>query len=162
MRANLKDVQSDVDVPNALNSSDQEDENSENGDGIEDDWTSQLREIRVQNFTEETRPTFPDGYDCNTATPMDYFNLMYSMNIIPDFVRHTSSYTRWKMEQSETDDPIWYEVAENEMKAYLSMNIFMGINKLPGYKDYWSKNNFIGNEGIKSVMTVRRYEKLTE
>ena len=66
------------------------------------------------------------------------------------------------MEQSETDDPIWYEVAENEMKAYLSMNIFMGINKLPGYKDYWSKNNFIGNEGIKSVMTVRRYEKLTE
>ena len=45
MRANLKDVQSDVDVPNALNSSDQEDENSENGDGIEDDWTSQLREI---------------------------------------------------------------------------------------------------------------------
>jgi hypothetical protein len=57
-----------------------------------------------------TGPTFPDGYDCNTATPMDYFNLMYSMNIIPDFVRHTSSYTRWKMEQSETDDPIWYEV----------------------------------------------------
>ena len=106
------DVQSDVDVPNALNSSDQEDETSENGDGIEDDWTSQLREIRVQNFTEETGPNFPDGYDCNTATPMDYFNLMYSTNIIPDFVRHTSSYARWKMEQSETDDPIWYEVAE--------------------------------------------------
>jgi len=156
------DVESDVDIPNALNSSDEEDENSENGDEIEDDWTSQLREIRVQNFTEETGPNFPDGFDCITATPMDYFNLMFSMNIIPDFVRHTNNYARWKMEQSETVDPIWYEVAENEMKAYLGMNIYMGINKLPGYKDYWSKNNFIGNEGIKSVMTVRRYEKLTE
>lgn len=48
------------------------------------------------------------------------------------------------------------------MKAYLGMNIFMGIYKLPGYKNYLSKNSFIGNEGIKSVMTVTRYEKLTE
>ena len=86
------DAESDVDVPNALNSSDEEDENSENGDEIEDDWTSQLREIRVNNFTEETGPNFPDGFDCNTATPIDYFNLMFSMNIIPDFVRHTNSY----------------------------------------------------------------------
>jgi hypothetical protein len=36
----------------------------------------------------------------------------------------------------------------------------MGINELPRYKDYWSKDRFIGNEGIKSVMTVKRYEKI--
>lgn len=83
-----------MDVPNALNSSDEEDENSENGDEIEDDWTSQLREIRVNNFTEEIGPNFPDGFDCNTATPMDYFNLMFSMSIILDFVRHTNSYAQ--------------------------------------------------------------------
>jgi hypothetical protein len=31
----------------------------------------------------------------------------------------------------------------------------MGIDELPRYKDYWSKDRFIGNEGIKSVMTER-------
>lgn len=38
----------------------------------------------------------------------------------------------------------------------------MGINQVPSYKDYWAKNLFLGNEGVKSVMTVRRYEKITE
>ena len=38
----------------------------------------------------------------------------------------------------------------------------MGINPLPGYEDYWSRDNFIRNEGIKSVMPVHRYDKLTE
>lgn len=48
------------------------------------------------------------------------------------------------------------------MWAYLGINIVMGINEMPTYKDYWSKNLFLGNEWIKSVMTVKRYEKLTE
>lgn len=57
---------------------------------------------------------------------------------------------------------MWYEVTENEIAAYLGMSVFMGINRLPSYKDYWSKDAFLGNEGIKSVMTVKRYEKITE
>ncbi|XP_062583062.1 piggyBac transposable element-derived protein 4-like [Saccostrea cucullata] len=48
------------------------------------------------------------------------------------------------------------------MKAYLGLNILMGINQLPSYKDYWSKDVYLGNEGVKSVMTLRRYEKITE
>jgi hypothetical protein len=63
-------------------------------------------------------------------------------------------------EQKGSEDPVWYDVTVNELRAYFGMHIFMGINELPRYKDYWSKDRFIGNEGIKSVMTVKRYEKI--
>jgi hypothetical protein len=40
-------------------------------------------------------------------------------------------------------------------RTYFGVNIFMGINELPGYKDYWSRDNFIGNDWIKSTFTIR-------
>lgn len=48
------------------------------------------------------------------------------------------------------------------MRVYLGINIMMGINEMFFYKDYWFKNFFFGNEGIKLVMIVKRYEKLIE
>lgn len=48
------------------------------------------------------------------------------------------------------------------MRVYLGINIVMGINEMFIYKDYWFKNFFFGNEGIKLVMIVKRYEKLIE
>lgn len=48
------------------------------------------------------------------------------------------------------------------MRAYLGWNIVMGINQLLSYKDYWFKDLFLENEGVNSVMTVKRYEKITE
>lgn len=48
------------------------------------------------------------------------------------------------------------------MRAYLGWNIVIGINQLSSYKDYWFKDLFLGNEGVNSVMTVQRYEKITE
>ena len=38
----------------------------------------------------------------------------------------------------------------------------MGVNKMPDYKLYWSKNAFLHNEGFSKTMTVKRYEKLTQ
>lgn len=87
---------------------------------------------------------------------------MFSEEQISAFVRHTNNYARLKIAQRGEADPVWYEVTEAEMRAYLGINIVMGINEMQTYKDYWSKNLLLGNEGIKSVMTVKRYEKLTE
>ena len=79
---------------------------------------------------------------------------MFAPEIIGDFVQHTNNYAKWKIEQKGSEDPVWYDVTENE-RAYFGIHIFMGIDALPRYKDYWSKDRFIGNEGIKSVMTER-------
>jgi len=126
------------------------------------EWSANFHDVNIHDFNEDIGPQFPNGFDNTTASAKDYFDLMFDANIMADFVRHTNNYAKWKMEQSGEVDSVWYETTENELKAYFGMNIFMGINSLPGYKDYWSRDNFIGNEGIKSVMPVRRYEKLTE
>lgn len=65
------------------------------------------------------------------------------------------------MEQKGEEDSVWYEIKEPEIRAYLGLNIVMGINQIPSYKDYWFKDLFLRNEGVKSVMTVKRYEKIT-
>lgn len=38
----------------------------------------------------------------------------------------------------------------------------MGINQLPDYSFYWSNNKYLGNQGFKEVMSVKRYEKLNQ
>ncbi|VDI71500.1 Hypothetical predicted protein [Mytilus galloprovincialis] len=42
------------------------------------------------------------------------------------------------------------------------MQILMGINQLPDYSFYWSNNKYLGNQGFKEVMSVKRYEKLNQ
>lgn len=84
--------ESDVDIPNAF-SIDEDDRESD----IDEEWSSQLRPVRVENFTEETGPVFPDRFDRTAATPLDYFSLMFSLNIIPQIVTHKNAYARWKI-----------------------------------------------------------------
>jgi len=49
----------------------------------------------------------------------------FSLNIIPQIVRHTNAYVRLKMEQSGEQDPLWYDVTESEMKVYFGINILV-------------------------------------
>lgn len=159
----FSDNESDVDVPNALESSEDEHGESDNDDEMDEiEWSCRFRDIQIADFTEETGPMFPEGFDTEKASAKDYFDLMFAPEIIGDFVQHTNNYAKWKIEQKGSEDPVWYDVTENELRAYFGIHIFMGINELPRYKDYWSKDRFIGNEGIKSVMTSKRYEKITE
>jgi hypothetical protein len=158
----FSDAESDIYVPEESSSEEESESSSESEPEDNDEWTEHLRGVRVDPFTEVTGPVFPADFDVTTATAKDYFDLMFSPNIISDIVRHTNKYALWKMAEKGEEDRVWYEVTEAEMKAYLGLNIMMGINELPAYKDYWSKDLFLGNEGAKSVMTVRRYEKLTE
>ena len=39
------------------------------------------------------------------------------------------------------------------MKAFLGMNSVMSINKLPSIEQCWSTDNYIGNQGLRDVMT---------
>ncbi|XP_052678343.1 piggyBac transposable element-derived protein 5-like [Crassostrea angulata] len=158
----FSDNESDLYIPEESSSSENEDSSSESERENDVNWTENLRGVRVEPFTEDTGPVFPDDFDVATASAKDYFFLMFSEEQISAFVRHTNNYARWKIAQRGEADPVWYEVTEAEMRSYLGINIVMGINEMPTYKDYWCKNLFLGNEGIKSVMTVKRYEKLTE
>ncbi|CAC5424343.1 TOR1 [Mytilus coruscus] len=60
------------------------------------------------------------------------------------------------------NDTNWTETDFAEMSAYLGILILMGIIQVPEYKFLWSTNEFLNNGGVKDVMPVKRYEKLTQ
>jgi hypothetical protein len=96
----FSEVGSDVDIPNALDSSEDEqgddDSESENDEEI---WTDRFRDVKVHDFTERTGPVFPDGFNVETASPKNYFDLMFNPDMTGNIVRNTNNYVRWKMDQ---------------------------------------------------------------
>eukprot|EP00062_Callorhinchus_milii_P007407 gi/632948985/ref/XP_007889898.1/ PREDICTED: piggyBac transposable element-derived protein 4-like isoform X2 [Callorhinchus milii] len=125
-------------------------------------WSNSFTPIQINDFCGEAGVLFPRDFDISEATPLDYFSLFLHSNLFSDFVEHTNSYARWKMGHEGAADARWVDVSEVEMRCYIGLNVLMGINQLPNYKLYWSRDNLFGNDGVKSIMTCNRYEKLTE
>lgn len=102
----------------------------------------------------------PDGFDVTTASPTDYFFLLMSQQMFDDMAQHTNDYARWKMEQKGEEDSRWYETRPAEIRAFIGINILMGICSLPEADMYWSKDTYIGNTGVQNTMTCNRFQKL--
>jgi hypothetical protein len=79
------------------------------------------------------------------------------MELFVEIARNTNRYAKWRMDQTGTVDPYWTETTPNEIRAFIGMEIIMGINQLPDTMMYWSKNPLIGNAGIQDIMTANRY-----
>ena len=58
-----------------------------------------FRDVEVHDFTERTEPVSPDGFNVETASPNDYFDLMFKPDMIGNIARNTNNYARWKMDQ---------------------------------------------------------------
>ncbi|VDI81745.1 Hypothetical predicted protein [Mytilus galloprovincialis] len=67
-----------------------------------------------------------------------------------------------KQQLAGRNDTNWTETDFAEMSAYLGILILIGILQVPDYKLLWSTNKFLANGGVKEVMPVKRYEKLTQ
>ena len=48
------------------------------------------------------------------------------------------------------------------MRAYLGLLVLFGVSPRPQYRDYWSTDVYIGNPGVKDVMMLKRFEKITQ
>ena len=49
-----------------------------------------------------------------------------------------------------------------ELKAYFGILIILGINPVRQYKSAFSKDPYLGNEGIRKVMTLKWFEKMSQ
>ena len=49
-----------------------------------------------------------------------------------------------------------------EMKAFLGMNYIIGVNKLPTIHHYWEYDDYVGNEGIRNIMTRQRFKEIPQ
>jgi hypothetical protein len=43
---------------------------------------------------------------------------MFNPDMIGNIVRNTNNYARWKMDPKGEEDPLWYEITDNELCAY--------------------------------------------
>lgn len=115
----------------------------------------------MQHFTEEPGPKLPDTLDPSTAIPLEYFLLLFPVELICLITRMTNEYAVWRMSQPGVRfDDLWEEVTTSEMRAFLAINILMGIHRLPEIKMYWSSDPLIGNSGVTKIMTCNRFQKI--
>ena len=66
------------------------------------------------------------------------------------------------MDVFPTPNPHWQPTTDGEMKAFVVINIAMGISNLPEYKDYWSEEPILHSAYIAKIILRRGCEKLCQ
>ncbi|XP_060562864.1 piggyBac transposable element-derived protein 4-like [Ruditapes philippinarum] len=103
----------------------------------------------------------PDHIDSASALPIEFFLLLFPVELICLITRLTNEYAVWRMSQlGARFDDLWEEVTVHEMRAFLGINILMGINQLPEAKMYWSTDPLIGNTAVSKIMTINRFQQI--
>ncbi|KAG5280755.1 hypothetical protein AALO_G00063680 [Alosa alosa] len=124
-----------------------------------DFWGEPDQVISIEPFTAVSGPQHSLGDDADT---LDYFRLLFPDSLFEHMVEQTNNYALYRQRRSGRSDAHWHPTDLREMRAYIGLNILMGINQLPDYGMYWASDIFIGNAGFKKTMTARRFEKLNQ
>lgn len=124
-----------------------------------DFWGEPDQVISIEPFSVASGPQHSLGDDADTR---DYFRILFPDSLFEHMVEQTNNYALYRQRRSGKSDPHWHPTDVREMKAYVGLNILMGINQLPDTGMYWASDIFIGNAGFKKTMTARRFEKLTQ
>ena len=92
--------------------------------------------------------------------PLDYFVEFVYDNLWDLIVKETNRYTSQKLSNSPEHLANFVLITRAEIKAFMGINIIMGIAKLPQVALYWSSDDYFGNQGIKKVMFKNRFEEI--
>lgn len=118
----------------------------------------------------------------NLKSPYEFFSLFIDENFINYLVQKTNEYANYKQnkiskikkdhnkEQEQEKDQEkkvkktrldkWHEINYSEMEKFIAIIILMGIHKLPGYKDHFSKNQILGSPAHK-FLSLWIYESIS-
>ena len=90
---------------------------------------------------------------CSDPRPFDVFEKAIDLNkLISHIVAQTNLY--------ESQYGCNFVTNDAEMKTFLGMNSIMSINKFPSIEHYWSTGKYIGNQGLRDVMTKSRFKEI--
>ena len=166
------DIDSDWDVSDVSDgsSADESSENSDSGSSDEggsdsdDDggelgrvWSDNLKNITTRQFQEPAGP----NHDLEPGShPLDFFHLVFEEAFFAQISAQTNLYAAQC--QVARPDPRWTPTSPEEIKAFFSIQIIMGIHQLPEYCLYWADDKNLNVPGVSEVMTKARYEKLSQ
>ena len=95
-------------------------------------FTNELSPIVIQPFTDNAGVTH--NLD-DTASVMEFFNLLFTDDMLENIVVQTNLYAQQSI--TVKPDPAWYDTSREEMRAFLGINIYMGIVVQPEQHMYW-------------------------
>ena len=62
----------------------------------------------------------------------------------------------------EKPDGKWFPTTPQEIRAFIGINMIMGIDRKPSIPHYWSTDPFLGNQGIQSVVVKKTEVSIAE
>ena len=120
----------------------------------------------VNDFTEPQGPATP--LPANTA-PIAFFEQIFGVDFFERLATATNDNAATKappvaavVDQNATSDRHWHPTTATEMKAFVALNIVMGVKNFPEYADYWSTEPILHDAFVAAIMPRRRYEKLCQ
>ena len=130
--------------------------NEENDDVGTVNFSKNLHDIDIEPFVPYPN-RFAHALD-HTATEMDFCKLFLDDDILDNFVQQTNLYAEQQL--LIKPDPKWVPTTVEEMKAFLGMNMLMGIIVAPELDLYWSKKDAWGNALIRKTMSRDRFRNI--
>ena len=95
------------------------------------------------------------------ASALDFFHLLFTLNIVDVIVRETNKYALQCLASSGKNPSSFDKVTEIEMLAYLGLIIAMSLHPLHCIRDYWSTDWVLGVPTLARIFTVARFETIT-
>ena len=120
---------------------------------------------RVHEFRESTGPTTPLP---PSAQPLEFVLQLLGADLFEKLAEATNMNAVAKAPpppdranvRLATSDAAWRPTTAEEMKAFIAINLVMGIKELSEYRDFWSNNPVLHDHFISPLLTRNRYEKL--
>jgi len=84
-------------------------------------------------------------------TPFEYFDKFFSEYLFQHIKEQTNLYTFQKEAKA-------INITDDDLKDFLSIELWMGVAKLPAYTDYWS--HLMGYEKVSKIMSLKKYQKI--
>ena len=131
------------------------------------EWTQNFTDIHVKQFTGQKGSKLPPDFDVSVATPLDYFQLFFSDNIFETICKNSNNFKIFRCQQKrliqpQYDEKFWEDTHIPEMKAFFGLSVMFGLLNQPRYRNFWSKDPFLGNIGVQRVFSLKRYTKMSE
>ncbi|XP_067910284.1 piggyBac transposable element-derived protein 4-like [Heterodontus francisci] len=123
------------------------------------DWSTTVKDIHVPPFTEATGPQHQLP---TTASPLDYFHLLWPDSVFDTITEETNRYAAQCQEKAGKRDSFWIPTDSHEIKAFLAINIMMGIKQLPRISLYWSQDSALRCPWISSAISRDRFWKINQ
>lgn len=146
---------SDVSDVDSDDLSDGEDTDLPDGDAFSND----LHDVDIFEFLQDVGPRHTLN---DSASALDFFNLLFEPTFYDIIVRETNLYAEQRQAEAGVRDTLWTPTTVREVKAFIAINILMGIHQLPEIDSYWSSDDRLGVEGISKVIPRRRFKKLSQ